>query len=105
MMNDVLTKVILKNLDAIIEFSMILVTTLAGSYSKDYLRMMKCTCPCGVDVKRATLSTITATIVVLCLAPYITSYLGQRLLILVSFIAGLVGFQLLEKLSTDVCVS
>ena len=46
------------------------------------------------------LSSFTATIIIFAFSPYIEAYLSLRGIILCSFIAGLVGFELLIRLSS-----
>ena len=83
----------------VLQFMLIMLSALAGSYAKDYQRAIKCGSG-RVDMRRVFLSDVTATVVMFALSDYVVDKWGMKVLITLSFIAGLIGFQLLEKLST-----
>lgn len=78
----------------------IIIATLAGSYGKDYLRIMQSPKPEKVSITTICLSTVTATIAMYGLADFVADKFGEKMLPFISLIMGLIGFQLLEKLST-----
>lgn len=78
----------------------IIITSLAGSYGKDYLRIMKSTRPEKVSLSNVFLSTFTATLVIYGFSDMLVEKFGDKFLAFASFVCGLVGFQLMEKLST-----
>lgn len=78
----------------------IIITALAGSYGKDYLRIMKSKKAERVSLSTVLLSTFTASLVIYGVSNILTEKFGERFLALASFVCGLVGFQLMEKLST-----
>jgi hypothetical protein len=53
-----------------------------------------------VSLSTVLLSTFTATLVIYGVSDILTDKFGERFLALASFVCGLVGFQLMEKLST-----
>ena len=83
----------------LVEYLLIFFIAFAGSFVKDGFVVYK-----GVSIKISILtillSAITASFLVFALSPYIQAHLGIRGLMVVSFFVGLVGFQLLEKMST-----
>jgi hypothetical protein len=78
----------------------IIITSLAGSYGKDYLRIMKSSKPEKVSVQTVLLSTLTATLVIYGLSDLVIEKFGEKILPFLSFACGLGGFPLMEDLST-----
>jgi len=78
----------------------IIITALAGSYGKEYMRIMKSDHPEHISISNVLLSTFTATLVIYGLSNIIIERFGEKFLTFASFVCGLVGFQLMEKLST-----
>jgi hypothetical protein len=78
----------------------IVALSLSGSYGKDYLRILRSPTPSRISISNILLSTITASICTYGLSDIIVTNIGPKALLVISFIMGLIGFQLLEKLST-----
>lgn len=73
-----------------------------GSFAKVYLKLMRLKPgkEHHFNMIEVVLSSFTATIIIFAFSPYIEAYLSLRGIILCSFIAGLVGFELLIRLSS-----
>lgn len=69
-----------------------------GSIGKDYLRMFNM--QKHMSLSRILLSTITSTVFIFALCDMIVEYCGVKGLMCVSFISGLLGFELLQRIST-----
>ena len=96
----ILTQTAADKMEVIVDFCMILIICLVGSYTKDYMRIMNCKISSCINMRRIALSTVFATIVIFCLEPYIVHNFGARWLIFGAYTAGLCGFQALEVWST-----
>lgn len=88
----------LANIDS--SLLIIIISALAGSYGKDYLRIMKSSKPEKVSLTNVLLSTFTATLFAYGFSIFLIEKFGERILAIFSFVCGLIGFQLMEQLST-----
>lgn len=89
--------------EVLLEYLILAIVALIGSFSKEYLRIMKCNDSCLLeDIKwsRVFLSTFTSFILVYSFSDYLTIHIGYKVLTFCSFVMGLLGFQLLEKMAT-----
>ena len=85
-----------------IGIAIIFFVSFIGSFAKVYLKLMRLK-PEGdhhFNMTEVVLSSFTATIIIFAFSPCIEAYLSLRGVILCSFIAGLVGFELLNRLSS-----
>ena len=85
----------------LVEFALIFFIAFVGSFAKVYLKMIHS--PDSrhkLNFIEIVLSTFTATIVVFTFSNNIQAEIGIRGLVLCSFIMGLVGFQLLNRVSS-----
>ena len=96
MLVDVLTA------EDILDIIVIFFFSFVGSFAKVYLKMirMKDGEKHSFNFIEVLLSTFTASIVVFAFSIYIESHFAIRGLVMVSFIAGLVGFELLVRISS-----
>lgn len=76
----------------------ILFLSFIGSLSKDYVTMFNG--KYRINIKRIIFSTFTASILTFVFSPLILDSFGFRGIIATAYIAGLVGFELLQRLST-----
>lgn len=83
----------------LVEYLLIFFIAFAGSFVKYGLFVYKGLSN-KISIITILLSAITASFVVFAASPYIQEHLGIRGLMVISFFIGLVGFQLLERLST-----
>ena len=81
-----------------IAFLVIFLLSFFGSVGKDYLRMFAM--QKHMSLSRILLSTITSTVFIFALCDTIIEYSGVKGLMCVSFISGLLGFELLQRVST-----
>ena len=82
----------------ILSILVIIALSFVGSISKDYILLFKYNQ--RIKFGRIILSTITSSIFCYCLEPIAVNYLGFRGLVALSFLSGLVGFEVLTKIST-----
>ena len=82
----------------ILSFLVIIALSFVGSLSKDYILLFKYNQ--RIKFGRIILSTVTSSIFCYCLEPIAVNYLGFRGLVALSFLSGLVGFEVLTKVST-----
>lgn len=82
----------------ILSILVIIVLSFVGSIAKDYILLFKYNQ--RIKFGRIILSTITSSIFCYCLEPIAVNYLGFRGLVALSFLSGLVGFEVLTKIST-----
>lgn len=85
----------------VLEFALIFFLSLIGSFAKTYLKMIHS--PSNhykMNLIEVLLSTFTATIFVFTFSTSIEIKIGVKGLMLVSFIGGLVGFELLNRISS-----
>lgn len=96
MLVDVLTA------EDILDIIVIFFFSFVGSFAKVYLKMMRMKDgeKHSFNFIEVLLSTFTASIVVFAFSIYIESHFTIRGLVIVSFIAGLVGFELLVRISS-----
>lgn len=85
----------------LIGLAIIFFVSFIGSFAKVYLKLMRLK-PEGhhFNMTEVVLSSFTATIIIFAFSPYIEAAFSLRGVILCSFIAGLVGFELLNRLSS-----
>ena len=81
-------------------FLVILILALAGSYCKDYLRIMNSGKLEKLCISHILLSTLTATIVTYSISEIIAMHFGSKIILLLAFINGLLGFQLMQRLAS-----
>ena len=86
-------------IEYIIEYFLIFFLVFVGSFTNDYLNIIQLK-TCKLSLTKIFLSTFTASLLTFSVSEFIQVYIGVRGLMTVSFITGLVGFQLLERLST-----
>lgn len=84
--------------DVLIQFFLIFFVAFVGSFAKDYLDLINC--KGKMSFTRTILSTFTASLIVFCFADYIEGQQGRPALMLASFFTGLIGFQILTRMST-----
>lgn len=82
----------------VVSFIIIIILSFVGSLAKDYISLFKY--DAKINYIRILLSTITASIVTFFLESYITETFGFRGLVIASFMVGLIGFELLEHMSS-----
>ena len=73
------------------------ITSFIGSLSKDYIMLMQQ--QQRMKVGRITISTVTSTFLMYSVSAYIMSHFGFRGLIGISYLSGLLGFEILDRLS------
>ena len=85
----------------LIGLAIIFFVSFIGSFAKVYLKLMRLK-PEGhhFNMTEVVLSSFTATIIIFAFSPYIEAAFSLRGVVLCSFIAGLVGFELLNRLSS-----
>lgn len=94
------------SLDSIVVFIAILVMCWLGSLAKDFIIVFKGEEKHYVNLTfkfragRVIVSTTTSTFLVFALSDIIISHIGFKGLLFVSLLVGIVGFELLEKIST-----
>lgn len=81
------------------EFSLIYFVVLQGSIAKEYLRILN-TRTGKIPWWKVLFASVFGSITIFSLLDHFLKYFTPREMMFVSFIAGLIGFQLLEKLST-----
>lgn len=85
----------------LIGIAIIFFVSFIGSFAKVYLKLMRLNPKKDrINMTEVVLSSFTATIIIFAFSPYIEAALSLRGVILCSFIAGLVGFELLNRLSS-----
>lgn len=86
----------------LIGIAIIFFVSFIGSFAKVYLKLMRLNPERDhhFNMTEVVLSSFTATIIIFAFSPYIEAALSLRGVILCSFIAGLVGFELLNRLSS-----
>lgn len=89
----------LLEIDDILNILLIVFVSFLGSMSKDYLSVLN-NPNTKFNIIEMILSMITASISVYSLSGFIIEFVGVKGLVLSSFITGLVGFELLNQLST-----
>lgn len=85
----------------LIGLAIIFFVSFIGSFAKVYLKLMHLK-PEGhhFNMTEVVLSSFTATITIFAFSPYIEAVFSLRGVVLCSFITGLVGFELLNRLSS-----
>lgn len=87
-------------LEGVLEMMTIVFFAFLGSFAKIYLRIMKLKTRASFSSFIETiLSTITASILIYSFSEYIVSYFSNKGILMFSFIAGLVGFEILIRIS------
>ena len=89
----------LLEIDDILNILLIVFVSFLGSMSKDYLSVLN-NPNTKFNIIEVLLSMITASISVYSLSGFIIEFVGVKGLVLSSFMTGLVGFELLNQLST-----
>ena len=89
----------LLEIDDILNILLIVFVSFLGSMSKDYLSVLN-NPNTKFNIIEVILSMITASISVYSLSGFIIEFVGVKGLVLSSFIAGLVGFEVLNQVST-----
>lgn len=89
----------LLEIDDILNILLIVFVSFLGSMSKDYLSVLN-NPNTKFNIIEVILSMITASISVYSLSGFIIEFVGVKGLVLSSFMTGLVGFELLNQLST-----
>lgn len=84
----------------ILSFIVIILLSFVGSLAKDYILLFNNKRPQNFRFGRIFFSTISAIIFSYCLEPIIISGFGFRGLIFFSFVSGLIGFEVLTKISS-----
>ena len=90
-------------IEIFLEYLILAIVSLIGSYSKEYLRIMNCkdSCPLeNIRWARIFLSTSTSFILVYSFSNYLIGYLTYKVVVGVSYVVGLLGFQILGYLAT-----
>lgn len=82
-----------------IEFFLIFFVAFLGSFSKDYLKLIRLEIG-KITFTNVLLSTVTSSFLLFAISPYIEEKFGVRGLMMVSFIGGLLGFEILERISS-----
>lgn len=88
------------NTEIFLEYLILFVVALIGSYSKEYLIIMQSPCVYNVRWSKIFLSTFTSFILIFSFSDWLLQHVSHKILVSVTFVTGLVGFQLLEKLAT-----
>jgi len=86
-------------IDEILNIILIIFLSFLGSMSKDYLKVLNNPIE-KFSIIKVLLSTITASISIYSFSDFIIEYFNIKGLIFSSFLIGLVGFELLNQLST-----
>lgn len=87
-------------LEGALEIMTIVFIAFLGSFAKVYLRIMKLKVKASFsNLIETILSTITASILVYSFSEYIASHFSNKGILMFSFIAGLVGFEVLVRIS------
>lgn len=87
-------------IEDILEICIIFFFSFIGSFAKDYLKMIRLGKRVYFNFIEIVLSTATASVITYALSVHIQQYVGTRGLVLFSFIIGLLGFELLIRLSS-----
>jgi hypothetical protein len=90
--------VVLINPEDVAFLIVILFLTFLGSLSKDYINLFNN--GIRINFKRIMLSTLTASIFTFAFTPIIIYKTGFRGLIVISYMFGIIGFELLQRIST-----
>lgn len=85
--------------DDVLNIILIIFISFLGSVSKDYLRVLNNPIK-KFNLIKVFLSTVTASITVYSFSDFIIEYIGIKGLVFSSFLVGLIGFELLNQLST-----
>ena len=86
-------------LNIILQLLIIFFPAVIGSYAKDYLDIIHGKIK-KIKIGKIIVSSITSTVIVFGFWDVIMEIFGFRALLLASFLSGVVGFQILEKIST-----
>ena len=86
-------------IDDTLNIMLIIFISFLGSISKDYLKVLDNPIK-KFNMMEAFLSTITASITIYSFSDFIVKYIGIKGLVFSSFLVGLIGFELLNQLST-----
>ena len=86
----------------LIGIAIIFFVSFIGSFAKVYLKLMRLKPEKGhhFNMTEVVLSSFTATIIIFAFSPYIEAAFSLRGVVFCSFITGLVGFELLNRLSS-----
>ena len=95
---DLLLEII--KIEDILEICIIFFFSFIGSFAKDYLKMIRLSKRIYFNFIEIILSSFTASVITYALSTHIQQYVGIRGLVLVSFVIGLLGFELLIRLSS-----
>ena len=95
---DLLLEII--KIEDILEICIIFFFSFIGSFAKDYLKMIRLSKRVYFNFIEIILSTCTASVITYALSIHIQQYAGTRGLVFVSFVIGLLGFELLIRLSS-----
>lgn len=87
-------------IEDIVKFCIILFFSFIGSIAKDYLKILRYTNKSKFNFIEIFLSMITASITVFAFESYIESFTSIKGVITASFITGLIGFELLTRISS-----
>ena len=86
-------------IDDTLNIMLIIFISFLGSFSKDYLKVLNN--PINkFNIIEVFLSTITSSITIYSFSDFIVEYIGIKGLVFSSFLVGLIGFELLNQLST-----
>ena len=91
------------HIEIFLEYLVLAIVSLIGSYSKEYLRIMGCKDSCPLESTRWSrifLSTSTSFILVYSFSNYLIVHLTYNGVVGLAYVAGLLGFQLTEYLAT-----
>lgn len=93
---------IVYNLLSRIDFTIatLFVTALAGGYIRDYIRIVDSGVLEKISLGNVLVATVASTIVSYGMSDYVISNFGEKSLIIVSFMGGVIGFQVLENISS-----
>lgn len=83
----------------LVEFCLIFFLAFLGSFAKDYMDLITFSGK-KMSIPRIILSTITASLAMFAISDYVQHYVGIRGLMFFSFMIGVAGFQLLQRIST-----
>ena len=86
-------------IDETLNIILIIFISFLGSFSKDYLKVLN-NPKKKFNIIEVVLSMITASITIYSFSNFIIEYIGIKGLVFSSFLVGLIGFELLNQLST-----
>lgn len=84
------------NLNSIIQFLVIFIVAFLGSVANDFYNTMSNKDE-NVEIVRVLLSALTGTFLVFATSNYLSLYIDNNLILLISFISGITGFKIFEQ--------